>query len=204
MNSALYPAAIVAASLMLVACNRRGDSDEVELVHPDSTSTNSAIDRSMPEQDRLVRAHLDGFGWVGRSGGAVHIPIERAMDLVVARKQSSGPSIDPAPEHFETDTAAQDKGRQLFVHYGCSICHDSDSPTHAPALNGIFGRRVRLNDGTFVIADDHYLSDSILHSKKQVVAGYAPFMPDYSSFIPEPDVKKLIEYLKLSRSSPST
>jgi len=68
--------------------------------------------------------------------------------------------------------------------------------TTQTSFRGIFGQRVRLNDDTFVVADDQYLRDSILHAKKQVIAGYLPFMPDYSSVIPKPDVQELIVYLK--------
>ncbi|MDQ2969604.1 MAG: hypothetical protein M3R62_01380 [Acidobacteriota bacterium] len=31
------------------------------------------------------KARLSGYGWVDRNAGAVHIPIERAMDLLVQR-----------------------------------------------------------------------------------------------------------------------
>ncbi len=39
-------------------------------------------------------ARLSSYGWMDRSGGAVHIPIERAMDLVLER--GVGP-LPPAP-----------------------------------------------------------------------------------------------------------
>ncbi len=202
MNSARYPAAIVAASLLLTACGQRAHPDLAGSIQANTSA--SANSQSLLEQERLVHAHLDGYGWVNRAGGAVHIPIERAMDLVVAGKHSSGPVIDPAPmpAYRETNTPAQNRGRRLFVQYGCSACHDPDSPSHAPSLVGIFGQRVRLSDETFVRADEHYLHDSIMLSSKQVVAGYAPVMPAYGSIIPEPDVRELIAYLKSTSPAP--
>jgi mono/diheme cytochrome c family protein len=198
MNSARCPVAIVAALLTLTACNRRAHSDSEGSTPLHSDATAIAIQQFWQAQDRLVQTHLDGYGWINQAAGIVHIPIERAMDLIVAGKQSSGPAIDPAPipKYRETNTDAQNKGLRLFVQYGCSVCHDPNSPSHAPSLVGIFGRRVRLSDGSFVRADDQYLHDSILHAKQQVVAGYAPVMPAYGSIIPEPDVRELIAYLK--------
>jgi len=204
MKPARCPVAIVAAGLILTACSRRAPPDLAESAPASSSPTATANQQSWQAQDRLVRAHLDGYGWVNRAGGIVHIPIERAMDLIVAGKQSTGPTTDraPIPEYRETNTAAQNKGRRLFVQYGCNICHDPNSPSHAPSLAGIFGRRVRLSDGTFVVADDEYLHNSILHSKQQVVAGYGLVMPDYSGVIALPDVQELIAYLK--STSPAT
>jgi hypothetical protein len=42
----------------------------------------SGITRDWQEQDRLVREHLAGYGWVNRPAGVVRIPIERAMEIV--------------------------------------------------------------------------------------------------------------------------
>jgi len=47
------------------------------------------------EQDRLVQAHLDGYGWVDRTAGIVHIPIERAMDLILAEARPAATPADP-------------------------------------------------------------------------------------------------------------
>ena len=203
-NSARFLAAVASAGLMLTACGQRVRSDGSGSVQANPSGSAKSNGQSWQAQYEQDRAHLEGYGWVNKAAGVVHIPIEHAMDLIVAEKQSSGPANDraPIPEYRDTNNAAQNEGRQRFVQYGCSICHDSDSPSHAPSLRGIFGRRVRLDDGTFVVADDQYLRDSILHSRKQVVAGYGPFMPDYSSVIAEPDVLELIAYLK--STSPAT
>lgn len=167
----------------------------------------TGIEEAWKEQDRRVNEHLAGYGWVDRAAGVVHIPIDRAMDLIVAEQKSSGPRSTQTRAIAvaqNVDTALQSAGRQLFRQYGCIICHASDAFVHAPSLVGIYGQRVRLSDGTFVIADDQYLRDSILHPGKQVVAGYEPLMPSYSNVIPEPDVLKLITFLKSFTGPEST
>jgi mono/diheme cytochrome c family protein len=164
------------------------------------------IEQNWKELDRIAHEHLDGYGWVDRAAGVVHIPIDRAMDLVVAEKKSSGPAVGQTntADFRTTDTTLQRTGRQVLLRYGCTVCHDPDAVNHAPSLVGIYGQRVRLNDGTFVRVDDRYLHDSIMLSSKQVVAGYAPAMPGYSTMIPEPDVRELIAYLKSYPGTAST
>lgn len=39
-----------------------------------------------PALARAQRARLDGFGWVDRGRGVVHIPVDAAIDLLVARE----------------------------------------------------------------------------------------------------------------------
>jgi len=200
---------IVAVALMLTACGRlereRADAPKPAPAAQDRAAT--GIEPIWKEPDRLARAHLEGYGWVDRAAGIVHIPIDRAMNLIVAEKKSSGPAPDQtqSANPRETETALQSAGRRLFRQYGCTVCHDPDAVSHAPSLIGIYGQRVRLSDGTFVHADDQYLHDSIMLSSKQVVAGYVPVMPAYGSIIPEPDVRELIAYLKSTRpASPPT
>ena len=201
--------AVAATCLMLAACGQRL-RDQSESAEPTPVAKDRAANGIEPlwkEPDRLARAHLDGYGWVDRAAGLVRIPIDRAMDLIVAEQKSSGPQPTPltgAVSAEETDTAAQRIGRQLFRQYGCDFCHAPDATNHAPSLIGIYGQRVRLSDGSFVRADDQYLHDSILYSSKQVVAGYAPVMPSYVNFIPEPSVRKLIAFLKSSPGPAST
>ena len=45
-------------------------------------------------------------------------------------------------------------------------------------------------------ADTAYIRDSILRPKAQVVAGYEPLMPSFKDQISEPDLLKIIAYIK--------
>ncbi|RDS80795.1 cytochrome c oxidase subunit II [Dyella monticola] len=89
-----------------------------------------------------------------------------------------------------------EQGRQLFVQFGCSGCHDPGSGIRAPVLRGVYGSTVTLADGVTVTADDRYLHDAIVLPATQVVAGYAPIMPTYQSRIDEEDVLLLMAYIK--------
>jgi cytochrome c oxidase subunit 2 len=97
------------------------------------------------------------------------------------------------------------RGAALFRKVGCSGCHGSASPVHAPSLDGLYGSTVALSGGQVVRADEQYLHDSIMLPNSQVVAGYKPIMPAFGNLLDEEEVLELVAYLK-SRggTSPAT
>jgi cytochrome c oxidase subunit 2 len=71
---------------------------------------------------------------------------------------------------------------------------------HAPSLAGVYGSLVHLEGGGTVVADDHYIRDSILLPHSQIVAGYPAVMPSFAGQVGEDDLLKLIAYIQsLSR-----
>lgn len=87
-------------------------------------------------------------------------------------------------------------GAQLFAQYGCSGCHHPDNNGRGPSLAGVFGKPVRLQDGTGVIADENYIHNSILNPTAQIVAGYQPLMPSYQGQLNEDQIMSLLVYIK--------
>ena len=104
---------------------------------------------------------------------------------------------------FEQWLARQDvdgmlavQGASLFRQFGCGGCHRNGAVVRAPTLEGLYGKRVPLTDGTMQIADERYLRDAILRPRAQIVAGYEPLMPSFAGQISEDDLIKIIAYLK--------
>jgi len=104
---------------------------------------------------------------------------------------------------FETWLARQDvngtlasQGASLFRQLGCSGCHGNGSKVRAPALEGLYGSRVSLSDGTMEIADERFIRDSILKPRAKIAAGYQALMPAYEGKISEDEVVKIIAYVK--------
>jgi cytochrome c oxidase subunit 2 len=87
-------------------------------------------------------------------------------------------------------------GERVFRTRGCSGCHAPGSAIHAPLLEGLYGRKAPLADGTLVTADEQYLRDSIVLPNKQIAAGYQPIMPTYQGQISEEELSALMAYLK--------
>lgn len=95
----------------------------------------------------------------------------------------------------DTGVAVASSGEKLFSKLGCVTCHTGTSP-RGPSLKGIFGKPVKLSDGTTVTADEDYLRESILNAQAKLVAGYPPLMPTFRNQIKEQDLMTLINYIK--------
>lgn len=88
------------------------------------------------------------------------------------------------------------RGRDLFIHYGCAGCHMGQSVVHAPRLEGVYGSLQPIENRQFIRADDAYIRDSILIPGQHVVAGYSNVMPAFQGVIPEGDLLDLVAYIK--------
>jgi cytochrome c oxidase subunit 2 len=88
------------------------------------------------------------------------------------------------------------QGERLFRQFGCGGCHGAGGSVHAPALDGLYGKPVPLNDGTIEIADERFIRDSILKPRGQIVAGYEPVMPSYEGKISEDELVQITAYIK--------
>jgi cytochrome c oxidase subunit II len=94
-------------------------------------------------------------------------------------------------------------GEKLFGDLACDTCHRPNSSGHGPMLQNVFGRSVKLDDGTMVTADENYLRESILTPGAKIVAGYQPVMPAFQGLVSEEQLLALIEYIKsLSTQQP--
>ncbi len=96
----------------------------------------------------------------------------------------------------ETGPSLVVAGRQLFREKGCSGCHEGSPVVHAPILTGLYGKKVPLDSGEVITADEQYIRDSILLPEKQVAAGYPNVMPSFTGHISEAEIMKIIAYLK--------
>jgi cytochrome c oxidase subunit 2 len=84
-------------------------------------------------------------------------------------------------------------GAKLYEQLACITCHGTGK---APAFVDLFGKPVKLSDGSTVIADEAYLRESILYPSAKIVAGYQPIMPTYKGQVTEEQLLQLIAYIK--------
>ena len=89
-------------------------------------------------------------------------------------------------------------GQQLYAAtLGCASCHGQNGEGgRGPALTGLFGSKVLLEDNQSVMADEGYIRESILHPQAQMVAGYQPIMPTFAGQVSEEQLLQLISYIK--------
>ena len=87
-------------------------------------------------------------------------------------------------------------GERLFTQMNCNTCHVQQPGARGPALEGLLGKKVKLETGETITADEAYIRQSILTPAAKVVAGYRPVMPTFQGQISEEGVLQLIAYIK--------
>jgi cytochrome c oxidase subunit 2 len=101
-----------------------------------------------------------------------------------------------------TDAGSTSKeGEKLFTRLGCVACHVGDHPI-GPALGGVAGSMVELDNGKKVLADDDYIRESILDPNAKIVKGFTTQMPTFKGLVNEDELTQLIAYVKSLKNSP--
>lgn len=95
------------------------------------------------------------------------------------------------------------KGRQVAERRQCLACHTLDGQSHVgPSWLGLYGAEQVLDDGRRVIADDAYLTRSMMEPGIDVVRGYRDVMPTYQGVLEEAEVAALVELIRSIRERP--
>jgi cytochrome c oxidase subunit 2 len=84
-------------------------------------------------------------------------------------------------------------GARLYEQLGCITCHGTGK---GPPFVNLYGSKVKLTDGTTVIADNDYIRESILYPSAQIVEGYTALMPTFKGQVTEEQVLQLLAYIK--------
>lgn len=95
-------------------------------------------------------------------------------------------------------------GQQMFESLGCASCHGANAEGgRGPALLGVYGSNVVLNNAQSVKADEAYVRESILNPQAKIVTGFGPIMPSFQGQLSEEQLLQLVAYIK-SLSTPKT
>ncbi len=100
------------------------------------------------------------------------------------------------------DVSPVSAGEKLFTQLACTTCHVSNGTGRGPSLNGVYGAKVLLADGSIVTADEGYIRESILQPKAKIVAGYQPVMPTFQGLVTEEQILNLTAYIKSLQTQP--
>jgi cytochrome c oxidase subunit 2 len=93
-------------------------------------------------------------------------------------------------------------GKKVAMTEGCLRCHSLDGQPHiGPTWLDLYLRRETLETGEAVIADEAYLTDSMIDPRAKVVKGFKPIMPTYKGRLAAPEAAALVEFIKSLRST---
>jgi protein SCO1/2 len=164
-------------------------------------------------QDEPLKATAEGFKVMVAPSGDADNPIMHSNYFFLMDGQgrvrgvyNSGDkdTMDRLAEHTKLlaaevgrsnlETAAAADGKSIYMQLGCGVCHNNVQL--GPPLEHLFGREIRLDDGSMRVADENYVRESILNPNARVVAGYRKTMPSYEGFLDADKTQQIIDYLR--------
>jgi cytochrome c oxidase subunit 2 len=118
--------------------------------------------------------------------------------------------IDMNPGMSEQQATMVAQGAKLALEKGCARCHSIDESnallpaTLGPTWVGLYRSERKFTDGTTAIADEAYLTRSMMDPMVQIVAGYPPLMPSFQGVLQSGEAAAITEYIKtLKKDSPT-
>jgi cytochrome c oxidase subunit 2 len=88
-------------------------------------------------------------------------------------------------------------GENIAAEQGCLRCHTPDGTPHiGPTWAGLYMSEVPLEGGTTVVADDAYLTESIMDPMAKIHRGYQAVMPSFLGKLQPPEVAAILEYIR--------
>ncbi len=129
-----------------------------------------------------------------RTGTALVAVLGTAAVVMLGACSDDGGS-DASPADAVELSAAGEEGRAVAEDQGCNSCHQVDGDDGiGPSWTGLAGSEVELDDGTVVVADEEYLTRSIVEPGAQIVKGYNNIMPVRA--LDDDQVAAIVTYLQ--------
>ncbi|MHA6645338.1 c-type cytochrome [Mesorhizobium sp. A623] len=117
-------------------------------------------------------------------------PIPVSEQAAAAPATASAAPVSPGAEIV--------RGEELAKDNGCTACH---APTKeklvGPGWGGLYGSTVKFADGSSSVADDAYLTESILEADAKIVEGFeAGAMPSFAEILGSDQVNDIVAYIR--------
>jgi cytochrome c oxidase subunit 2 len=141
-------------------------------------------------------------GVVGGLGEEPRAPLAQVGGVALA----GPPDVDPASEEEFPAAHLVDLvrvGTEAAAQQGCLRCHTLDGAPHiGPSWAGLYLDRVPLAGGGTAVADEAYLTESMMDPLAKIHAGYAPVMPSYHGLLSPAETAAILELIKSLRDVP--
>lgn len=106
-------------------------------------------------------------------------------------------TVPKDPEELPYLANLELQGERVAGQRGCLHCHSTDgSPLIGPTWLNLWMSTVTLTTGEEVIADDAYLTRSMMDPNAQIVAGFDAVMPGFQGILTPLETAALLEYIK--------
>jgi cytochrome c oxidase subunit II len=155
-----------------------------------------------PGRHQVFCAEYCGIGHSAMLGEVIAMePSEFDAWLADARSKTVAAAQDTPDERGNPITSLPEQGRRLAGEYGCFKCHTVDGTRHiGPTWLDLYRKYEKLQDGKTIVADESYLTESMMDPAAKIVAGYQNVMPTFQGRIPGPEIAAIVEFIKTLRT----
>jgi cytochrome c oxidase subunit 2 len=141
-----------------------------------------------------------GLGHSSMLGELVVMPQDE-FDRWIGEQRLGGAAAQqdaaPSGERVLLASDVVGEGRRVAAEQGCMKCHSVDGTPHiGPTWVDLYLREQKLKDGKVVVADEAYLTKSMMDPAAEIVAGYQNVMPTYQGKLSPPEVAAVVEFIK--------
>ncbi|HEY6003312.1 MAG TPA: cytochrome c oxidase subunit II [Anaeromyxobacter sp.] len=158
-----------------------------------------------PGRYEIFCAEYCGLSHSAMLGELVVMPQADFDAWITQQRRGLASAQDAAPVPGERITPASsivEEGRRAAAEQGCLKCHSVDGTRHiGPTWTDLYLREEKLANGKTVVADEAYLTKSMMDPAADIVAGFQNVMPSYQGKIPSPEVAAIVEYIKSLRTT---
>ncbi len=158
-----------------------------------------------PGRYEIFCAEYCGLSHSGMIGELVVMPAADFDDWMAQQRRGILQAQDSAPVPGETLLASSNlvaEGQRVAADQGCLKCHSVDGTRHiGPTWQDLYLRQERLTTGKSVVADEAYLTKSMMDPAADIVAGYPNVMPTYQGKLTPPETAAIVEYIKSLRTT---
>jgi cytochrome c oxidase subunit II len=97
-----------------------------------------------------------------------------------------------------------ERGRKAALKHACFACHTIDGQPHiGPTWSRLYGHPVALDGGRTVVADEAYLTKSMMEPAADIVLGYKPVMPaSFRYTLPPDDAAAIVDFIRSLKDGP--
>jgi cytochrome c oxidase subunit 2 len=128
--------------------------------------------------------------------GAVTVLSQPDYDAWRARDDGAG-AVASAGEDADESSDLVALGRAIAARRQCLACHTTDGQRHiGPTWRGLYGATIPLEGGRTVVADEAYLTRSMMDPLAEVHAGFQPVMPTYQGVLEAPEAAAIVEFIE--------
>jgi cytochrome c oxidase subunit 2 len=162
--------------------------------------TQTWFNADKPGRYEIFCAEYCGLGHSAMLGELVVMPAAEFDDWLANQRRGLAQAADGAPvagEGIRPGSSLVAEGQRLAGENGCLKCHTVDGTPHiGPTWTGLYGKSEKLANGKTVVADEGYLTKSMMDPGADIVAGYQNVMPTFQGRLSPPETAAIVEYIK--------